>query len=683
MPYDNIEKTNDDFNIGKEIDLVDIVSHGKINAVKMLLANGLTLPKYILFAIGVGTLSNKTIQCGSPVIAEIVELLLDQGADPNGFCQGWNCGARPLHLMLAVGSLASVRLLLARGAHVELPSNHSNHTFIRYAADENQNLNVLQQEAEPMKQKYQAIEAALHYYHSGVTKQNKAKHHEAIADFIYFIEQTPRRLHFFARYHSALSKQALHKEDEARANLRQALLCWAEFGHRANFLHLPESDMQSIVEELMANQANLNIVDDQRNSPLHLAILNYHINFAKALIVKGLNLNSQNQNGDTPLHLAAKQGLLTLCAFLLERGVDREIVNPQGYDYEFYLAPNNNDANQLEQIRTLRQEIGLNNRRASTSAEELLTENTAGAHINAQYARQTLIEAYRNVLNNPLIAPILKVAAYATLGLHDLSGENARRLSIRIDEQNPGVDRIYGADVNAFGLYSLGGNTVYVGGNRNNRELVRGTLVHEITHFVVHEIYKNACKPYHQDNAAGREWFDRICRNLYELPTRAVRLPRLINDAFDFYREENYHAELIVRVGQIIVSIENGYQELRDRCPQLLDYYEHVFLNDCRQHFKKLSIQNNIVHNAPLVEAVLFERRHILRDGNNNNNNNNNRTPTTVNIPLPAPVTERTTNNITARIGFFEPTNPLSPTQNSTSQNPNPNRQRLNVGRRQ
>lgn len=77
--------------------------------------------------------------------------------------------------------------------------------------------------------------------------------------------------------------------------------------------------------------ANVNAVDNDRNTPLHLACMNGHDNCVKALIYSTpeVELNVGNAFGDTPLHLATKWGFLDIIKLLLENGASLLVENKQ------------------------------------------------------------------------------------------------------------------------------------------------------------------------------------------------------------------------------------------------------------------------------------------------------------------------------------------------------------------
>lgn len=56
-----------------------------------------------------------------------------------------------------------------------------------------------------------------------------------------------------------------------------------------------------------------------------------HEDIARYLVEKGANLNQVDKNGDTPLHIAAYNGRKDLCAFYLDHGAKLEAKNNNGF----------------------------------------------------------------------------------------------------------------------------------------------------------------------------------------------------------------------------------------------------------------------------------------------------------------------------------------------------------------
>lgn len=87
----------------------------------------------------------------------------------------------------------------------------------------------------------------------------------------------------------------------------------------------------SEVEYLVSRGANLNAVDSNGNTALHLMASYGWFDMANLLVTKGANLNSVDSKGNTALHLIAYYGLrLDIAKLLIENGADLNILNNEG-----------------------------------------------------------------------------------------------------------------------------------------------------------------------------------------------------------------------------------------------------------------------------------------------------------------------------------------------------------------
>ena len=77
-----------------------------------------------------------------------------------------------------------------------------------------------------------------------------------------------------------------------------------------------------ICRELLVRGANVNARNEERKTPLHLAVLNEDQVVAQALCDHGGLVNAADEDGLTALHVTANQGLLELAQELIARGAD-------------------------------------------------------------------------------------------------------------------------------------------------------------------------------------------------------------------------------------------------------------------------------------------------------------------------------------------------------------------------
>ena len=85
------------------------------------------------------------------------------------------------------------------------------------------------------------------------------------------------------------------------------------------FLSLP------IVQYLIEKGANIEAKDGySKNTPLHLACENNHLEIVEYLIEKGANIETKDTVERTPLHIACERGQLPIFQFLVEKGANIE-----------------------------------------------------------------------------------------------------------------------------------------------------------------------------------------------------------------------------------------------------------------------------------------------------------------------------------------------------------------------
>ena len=91
-------------------------------------------------------------------------------------------------------------------------------------------------------------------------------------------------------------------------------------------LYFGLSFLTDILELLVANGANIHMVDGDNRSLLHIACDNGDIPLVKYLVEKGVSLKAKDKSGWTPLHIACGPGPgddRELVHYLIQNGADR------------------------------------------------------------------------------------------------------------------------------------------------------------------------------------------------------------------------------------------------------------------------------------------------------------------------------------------------------------------------
>ncbi|MGR9101114.1 MAG: ankyrin repeat domain-containing protein [Gammaproteobacteria bacterium] len=255
--------------------------------------------------------------------AKILEILLDQGANPNTRQKD---GSTPLHLAASAGKLTEAKLLISYGAKIDL-FDKAGYAPIHNAA-ENDKLEIV----ELLLDKGVPIETTSGSNYDAVSQKN------------------PLHLASMARS-TRLVELLLDKGAEINAvdsRLDTALNMASINGYR------------DIVELLLSRGADVNIANDKGLTPLHTAILGYRLlelygqksntikgwhlakeggdrdDIVKLLLSFGADVDAKTQEGQTPLIYAALFNEITVMEALLAKGatvdaMDISAMSPLNY----------------------------------------------------------------------------------------------------------------------------------------------------------------------------------------------------------------------------------------------------------------------------------------------------------------------------------------------------------------
>ncbi|KAM3146934.1 hypothetical protein pb186bvf_001088 [Paramecium bursaria] len=97
-----------------------------------------------------------------------------------------------------------------------------------------------------------------------------------------------------------------------------------------NFFKAAAGRNLGLVRFYLTNGVNINILDEDRTSPLHIACRYGSIQVVEELINNGSNLDITDIAGWTPLHVAALYQRSQICQLLLRYGADAKIRNREG-----------------------------------------------------------------------------------------------------------------------------------------------------------------------------------------------------------------------------------------------------------------------------------------------------------------------------------------------------------------
>lgn len=358
---------------------------------------------------------------------------------------------------------------------------------------------------------------------------------------------------------------------------------------------------------------------------------------ALMLVSNDRSLDETDSSQSTLLHWAARQKHLKNCARLLVMGASKEVK-----DGQLKIPFAELTENEMIIVTTLQSQIcqlafNLQEPASVIIAKRIFVER-------ALCEEKQKINLLENLYRHKMISPLLDLAKLAALALHDLSGKkklskenydsdddfdekisDRQYLTIRVDPDSSHVCNIahYGEDSlggkeaqGVFLNHDLNCNTIYLGGNLSSRER-KGTLAHELTHFVATEVFNNNSYPYEENDDKSKKTFVEIAN---DLESKASSLNPILSGAFSAaYKKRNrVHAELIVRVAQLIVTYPDGLLQIQQQAPHLLGFYINVFLEAVKKHVLKLENRTlsgwsrSSFLNSKRV--FLFEEIHSLQD---------------------------------------------------------------------
>jgi ankyrin repeat protein len=131
------------------------------------------------------------------------------------------------------------------------------------------------------------------------------------------------------------------------ANLKAADYQGTTLLHLAAKYEPKSSHAPTPLEQLIAAKVDLNATDDNKDTPLIIAINHRQTRNALLLIKAGADINQANKLGNTPLHYATQNGLTLVIDTLISQGANINALNNEGTPPVF-MAKDINTINQLK-----------------------------------------------------------------------------------------------------------------------------------------------------------------------------------------------------------------------------------------------------------------------------------------------------------------------------------------------
>jgi len=128
----------------------------------------------------------------------------------------------------------------------------------------------------------------------------------------------------------------------------------------------------------------------------------------------------------------------------------------------------------------------------------------------------------------------------------------------------------------------------------NREQQVKGTLAHEMCHYVMEMVYKNKLLPYFKNRIDMREEFEelvqKVSKGLEDSPNIKDGCNGIISRVFNSYSKEQIHLELIVRAVQILAEFDNNQEQkgnLRARFNTLFDFWFKYVVPELIQYLQR------------------------------------------------------------------------------------------------
>ena len=147
-------------------------------------------------------------------------------------------------------------------------------------------------------------------------------------------------IHIFRDYpnHLALIKKTIRNQIANGFNINTKYLKGKTLGH-----YVVKYNVTGLFIYLLKCGLNLDICDENYDTPLHLAVKNNRIILVKELINCKVDINMACEFEATPLHLAVSEGHSDIVKLLLKAGADVSLVDERNQSPLDYALDEKND----------------------------------------------------------------------------------------------------------------------------------------------------------------------------------------------------------------------------------------------------------------------------------------------------------------------------------------------------
>lgn len=367
----------------------------------------------------------------------------------------------------------------------------------------------------------------------------------------------------------------------------------------------------TLVRELLMQQIDINVKDDYNNTAVSIAVQNECFGIATLLVLHGADLTIRNNDNLTVIHLLSRycidnpQGLFSeqaarLLALMLYRDPALYQTHAVSVRNLFVTLSNGKSVS----IFTLRNEIAKINHLFPIGQAENLANYIVCSKSGIVFDKELHRIAINELLANHDLKPIIELAYFLVKGKDKHGKQN--KLIIMVDPDKPNTETITAGDtINAVGVCYGQESTVYIAGQRDpdsvvSKRLTKGTLIHEICHYLALVLYNNSYYPYHR-NSHEETQFTNIVKQLQTDLLNKLPLHSLLA-FFPYYPRSQWNMELIVRIPQLLTQ-PDGMAILEKQCPEGLKYFREVFLIACKQYLAEIR-EHHLIISTPCQNRV-------------------------------------------------------------------------------
>lgn len=153
-----------------------------------------------------------------------------------------------------------------------------------------------------------------------------------------------------------------------------------------------------------------------------------------------------------------------------------------------------------------------------------------------------------------------------------------RRASL--GEFDPYSENTHGVSYNYYDFVFIGAKDL-LSDDVEKKNFALGTIVHELFHYAIHQIYLNNVSPYDERDYERKTIYIDIYEKYRELKDEDI----VISTAYDGVNDENHYGELAARVPDVLLTYQHNetyLAELKEKFKDLFKFYDQYILADMR-----------------------------------------------------------------------------------------------------